>query len=129
LRAPETIFALAVQYAFTGFSALCPLLLAALFWRGSTKWGALATTLLAAAGVVAVAVFQDLVPAPAGPPVVVWSWGGFDALTRTPGGTAIFGFMPVVPITLVCALAMGVVSLLTPKPSPETLARYFPTEP
>jgi solute:Na+ symporter, SSS family len=127
LRAPETIFALAVQYAFTGFAALSPLLVAALFWRGSTKWGALASTLLAAAGVVAVAVFQELVPAPAGPPVVVWSWGGFEALSRTAGGTAIFGFMPVVPITLACALAMGVVSLLTPKPSSETLARYFPT--
>ena len=45
LRAPESIFALAIQYAFTGFAALSPLLVAALFWRGSTKWGALASTL------------------------------------------------------------------------------------
>ena len=42
LRAPETIFELAIQYAFSGFAALSPLLVAALFWRGSTKWGALA---------------------------------------------------------------------------------------
>jgi SSS family solute:Na+ symporter len=126
LEAPETIFALAVQYAFTGFAALSPLLVAALFWRGSTKWGALASTLVAATGVVAVAVFQWLVPAPVGAPVVVWSLGGFEALTRTPGGTAIFGFMPVVPITLASALAMGVVSLFTPKPGPATLARFFP---
>ncbi|HEY5907196.1 MAG TPA: sodium:solute symporter family protein, partial [Vicinamibacteria bacterium] len=41
LRAPESIFALAVQYAFTGYAALFPLLVAALFWKGSTKWGAL----------------------------------------------------------------------------------------
>jgi SSS family solute:Na+ symporter len=127
LQAPETIFALAVQYAFTGFAALSPLLLAALFWRGSTKWGALASTLLAAAGVVAVAVFQEIVPAPpSGPGVVVWSWGGLEALTRTPGGTAIFGFMPVVPLTLASALVMAAVSRVTPKPSAETLARYFP---
>jgi SSS family solute:Na+ symporter len=127
LRAPESIFSLAVQYAFTGFSALAPLLVAALFWRGSTKWGALASTLTAAAGVIGVAVFQELVPAPPpGPAVVVWSLHGLEALTRTPGGTAIFGFMPVVPITLGSALLMGLVSLLTPKPGPETLARYFP---
>jgi SSS family solute:Na+ symporter len=128
LRAPETIFALGVQYAFTGFSALSPLLLAALFWRGSTKWGALAATLWVAAAVVAVGVFQALEPAPlAGPPVVVWSLAGLPALARTAGGTAVFGFMPVVPITLVSALLIGVVSAFTPKPRPETLARYFPS--
>ena len=127
LRAPETIFALAVQYAFTGFAALSPLLVAALYWRGSTKWGALASTLVAAGGVAGVAVFQELVPAPLpGPPVVVWAFGGLEALTRTPGGTAIFGFLPVVPITLASAAAMGLVSSLTRKPGAETLARYFP---
>jgi Na+/proline symporter len=127
LRAPETIFALAVQYAFTGFAALSPLLLAALFWRGSTKWGALAATLWVALAVVAVAVFQDQVVAPPpGPPTVVWSWGGLSVLERTAGGTAVFGLLPVVPITLVSALLLGLVSAITPKPGPETLARYFP---
>ena len=127
LRAPESIFSLAVQYAFTGFAALFPLLGAALFWRGSTKWGALAVTAWAAAGVAAVAVFQALVPAPpSGPPTVVWSVGGLDLLARTPGGTSVLGFMPVVPMVLVSCLLMVVVSLLTPKPSPATIARYFP---
>src|SRR5882672_4312466 len=65
LRAPETIFELAIQYAFSGFAALSPLLVAALFWRGSTKWGALAVTLWTVAAVVAVALFQHSVPAPA----------------------------------------------------------------
>ena len=50
LRAPETIFELAIQYAFSGFAALSPLLVAALFWRGSTKWGALASTVWVAVG-------------------------------------------------------------------------------
>ena len=45
LRAPQGIFDLAVQYAFSGYAALSPLLFAALFWRRSTKWGALAVAL------------------------------------------------------------------------------------
>jgi SSS family solute:Na+ symporter len=128
LRAPEGIFALAVQYAFTGFAGLAPLLVAALFWRGSTKWGALAATVWVAVAVVGIAVFQGAVPAPApGPPIVVWRVFGLDALARTPGGTAVLGFMPVVPMVLVSALLMAVVSALTPKPSPATIARYFRT--
>jgi solute:Na+ symporter, SSS family len=126
LRAPESIFSLAIQYAFSGFAALSPLIIAALFWKGSTRWGALASTLWVAASVTAVAIFQALVPAPApGPPVVVWKLLGLDALARTPGGTAVFGFMPVVPMVLVSAALMILVSALTPKPSPATIARYF----
>jgi SSS family solute:Na+ symporter len=126
LRAPESIFSLAIQYAFSGFAALSPLLVAALFWRGSTRWGALAVTLWVAASVTAIAIFQALVPAPApGPSVVVWRAFGLDALARTPGGTAVFGFLPVVPMVLVSALLMYVVSLLTAKPSQATIAKYF----
>jgi SSS family solute:Na+ symporter len=126
LRAPESIFNLAIQYAFSGYAALSPLLVAALFWRGSTKWGALAVTLWVAATVIGVAIFQAAVPAPApGPPVVVWSLAGHEVLARTAGGTSVFGFMPVVPMTLVSALLMLVVSRFTPKPSPSTVARYF----
>jgi SSS family solute:Na+ symporter len=126
LRAPETIFELAIQYAFSGFAALSPLLVAALFWRGSTKWGALAVTVWVAIAVVAVAAFQAIVPAPApGPATVLWSLGGTEVLSRTPGGTAVFGFMPVVPMVLISALLMMVVSLFTAKPKQSTLARYF----
>ncbi len=126
LRAPETIFELAIQYAFSGFAALSPLLVAALFWKGSTKWGALAVAVWTAAAVVAVAIFQHVVPAPApGPPSIVWTIGGAEALSRTPGGTAVFGFMPVVPMVLVSAVLMLGVSLLTKKPRQATLAKYF----
>jgi len=126
LRAPETIFELAIQYAFSGYAALSPLLVAALFWKGSTKWGALAVTVWTALTVVAVAVFQAIVPAPApGPATVVWSLGGAEVLTRTPGGTAVFGFMPVVPMVIVSALLMWLVSLATQKPAQSTVARYF----
>ncbi len=126
LQAPETIFELAIQYAFSGFASLSPLLIGALFWRGSTKWGALAVTVWTASAVVAVAVFQSVVPAPApGPATVLWSVGGTEVLARTPGGTAVFGFMPVVPMVLVSALLMIVVSLATRKPAASTIAKYF----
>jgi solute:Na+ symporter, SSS family len=126
LRAPETIFELAIQYAFSGFAALSPLLVAALFWKGSTKWGALAVAVWVAIAVVAVGAFQAAVPAPApGPANVIWALGGTEVISRTPGGTAVFGFMPVVPMVLVSALLMFVVSLITTKPKQSTLARYF----
>ena len=126
LRAPETIFELAIQYAFSGFASLSPLLVAALFWRGSTKWGALAVTLWTAFAVVAVAVFQAVVPAPApGPATVLWAPGGFEVLSRTPGGTAVFRFMPVVPMVIVSVLLMIVVSMMTKKPADSTVAKYF----
>jgi SSS family solute:Na+ symporter len=126
LQAPETIFELAIQYAFSGFASLSPLLIGALFWRGSTKWGALAVTVWTAAAVVAVAVFQAVVPAPApGPSTVFWSLGGTEVLARTPGGTTVFKFMPVVPMVLVSALLMILVSLATKKPAQSTIAKYF----
>jgi len=126
LRAPQSIFDLAVQYAFSGYSALAPLLVAALFWKRSTKWGALAAAVWAMSSVIAVAAFQYLVPAPApGPPIVAWSVGGVEVLTRTPGGTAIFGLMPVVPMTIISALLMVVVSWMSQRPSESTIARYF----
>jgi solute:Na+ symporter, SSS family len=98
LQAPQGIFELAVQFAFSGYAALSPLLFAAFFWRRSTKWGALA-----------VAVWTAL--------AVVYTW-------RVPGGLAWFGLMPVVPMTLVSCGVMVVVSLLTRPPSAATIARY-----
>jgi SSS family solute:Na+ symporter len=126
LRLPESIFTVAVQYAFTGFAALSPLLVAALFWRGSTKWGALASTLWVAAGVLGIAAFNTIVPAPPpGQATPVWSVAGEQVLVRTAGGLSVFGLLPVVPMVLISALLMLVVSALTPKPSAETIARYF----
>jgi SSS family solute:Na+ symporter len=126
LQAPQNIFDLAVQYAFSGYAALSPLLVAALFWKKSTKWGALASTVWAALAVAAVAVFQYLIPAPApGPPVVMWSVAGVEVLSRTPGGTAVFGLMPVVPMTIISAVLLVVVSRFSTKPAKATISRYF----
>jgi SSS family solute:Na+ symporter len=130
VRAPQAIFELATQYAFAGYSALSPLLVAALFWRRSTKWGAFAVAAWTALSVLALQAFQTWVPAP--PPgrnTVVWMWNGWEALSRTPGGTAVFGFAPVLPMTLISGLLMAVVSLATARPSPATLSRYFATSP
>jgi SSS family solute:Na+ symporter len=98
LRVPQTIFDLAVQFAFSGYASLSPLLFAALFWPRSTKWGALAVTL----------------------------WTAFAVLytARVPGALAWAGLLPVVPMTLISCALMLVVSLATPPPSAETVARY-----
>jgi SSS family solute:Na+ symporter len=98
LQAPQNIFDLAVQYAFSGYAALSSLLVAALFWKRSTKWGALAVTLW----VIFAVIFNAQVP---------------DAL-------AWFGFLPVVPMTVVSCVLMVLVSLLTRPPSAATLRRY-----
>ena len=98
LRAPQGIFDLAVQYAFSGYAALSPLLVAALFWRRSTKWGALA--------------------------VAVWVGAAVVYTARVPGSLAWFGLMPVVPMTVISCVLMVGVSLATRPPSAPTLARY-----
>ena len=125
LRAPADIFSLATQYGFSGYAALSPLVFAALFWRRSTKWGALAVTLWAVGAVIAIAWFQAAVPPPPpGSVKVIWSIANLDLVTRTPGGTAVLGFAPVMPMVLVSVALMIVVSLLTRPPSEATIARY-----
>jgi SSS family solute:Na+ symporter len=128
LTTPPSIFALATQYAFAGYAGLAPLLVAALFWRGSTKWGALAATLWCAAAVVGVAIVQNLVPPPPpGQAVAIVSIGGLDLVTRVTSGTMTLGFLPVVPITLLSVVLLFLVSWLTPsaRPAAATLDRYF----
>ncbi len=128
LVVPQSIFDIATQYAFAGYSALTPLLVAALFWKGSTRWGALATTVWTAAAVLAIAVLQAVVPAPPpGAGVSILSIGGVEVVTRAASGTTVLGLLPVVPMTIVSALLMVVVSRCTPasRPGGRTLARYF----
>lgn len=128
LRVPQSIFDIATQYAFAGYSALAPLLVAALFWRGSTKWGALAATVWTAAAVACVAFVQTTIPAPPpGPGVTVWEIGGVPVVTRSVAGMLVCGLLPVVPMTVGSALLLALVSAATPgsRPHPATLAKYF----
>ena len=130
LNTPQSIFDIATQYAFAGYASLFPLLAAALFWRGSTRWGALASTLWTAAAVTAVAVVQQQFPAPPpGQVVTVLELAGHPVVTRAVQGTLVFGLLPVVPMTLVSACLMVAVSRLTPRavPGTDTLRTYFPT--
>lgn len=127
MTAPQSIFDIASQYAFAGYAALSPLLVAALFWKRSTKWGALAVAVWTAAAVMGVAVLQTMVPAPPpGAPVTVWAVGGVDVIARLASGTTVLGFLPVVPMTIGSALLMFIMSLATPgaRPAPATLAKY-----
>jgi len=129
LRIPQSIFDIATQYAFAGYSSLVPLLVAALFWRHSTRWGALATTVWTATAVAGVAVIQsNIPPPPPGSSITVWSLGDLPIVTRAATGTFVWGMLPVVPMTLISALLMIVVSYATRNiamPSDGTLKRYF----
>jgi solute:Na+ symporter, SSS family len=128
LAAPQSIFDIATQYAFAGYAALTPLLVAALFWRGSTRWGALAATVWTAVAVLAIAILQTVVPPPPpGTAVSMLSVAGIDVIARAASGTTVLGLLPVVPMTLISALLMVVVSRFTAasRPAAATLARYF----
>jgi len=99
-----TIFAMGT-WSFTGFAGLFPIIVAALYWRRSTKAGAFAA--LATVAVLWTYYF-------------VQGWGLPD---YTVGGT---GVMPVAVVTLSSALAMIVVSLLSKPPEAAIVDKFFP---
>jgi SSS family solute:Na+ symporter len=107
---PPSIFELAV-WCFTGFSALAPLVLAALYWQRATAGGAVASVMTAA--VLTVVLFAD------------------DAM-RSPAEKAaapeylVFGMMPIVAVVLAATLSLVVVSLCTAPPERRTIERFFP---
>ena len=129
LKEKQGIFEIAVRYAFSGFAAMAPVMLAALFWKRSTKWGALAATLFTAACLIYFAVLQNTYR----PNDIIWQIGqGKDAikvLFLTVRGDVSFwnGFMTVVPMVFGSALLMTVVSLMTRPPSQATIDKYFAT--
>src|SRR5438093_11643781 len=79
LATPSNIFDLAVRFAFSGFAAMSPIMIAALFWKRSTKWGALASTLFVAASVIGSAVLQNT----HAPGEVIWQVGDTPVLFMT----------------------------------------------
>ncbi len=102
----KSIFKLGV-WCFTGFAALFPIVVAAIFWKRSTKVGAFASTL-----------------------TVLVTWGyfmvhGWANRDYTIGDT---GVMPVAVCLLASTAAMIVGSLLSQPPSEKTLAKFFPTD-
>ncbi len=100
----RSIFKLGI-WSFTGFAALFPIVIAAVFWRGSTKHGVLASI---------------------GSVVVLWAYffvTGWSIPGYTIGGS---GVLPVTAMLVVSAIVLIVVSLFTARPEPQVLDRFFP---
>jgi SSS family solute:Na+ symporter len=103
LVAPSSIFKFGI-WSFTGFAALFPVVLAAVFWKRSTRVAAIAT-------VVSVAVMW-----------VFFFVRGWSVPDYTVAGT---GIMPVGVMLLVASAVMVVVSLVTRPPDAQVVRRFF----
>ena len=129
LVTPESIFELAVRFAFSGFAAMAPVMIAALFWKRSTKYGALASTLWVAAWLALTWYVQrasdGIAPKPGQPSVEVFSALG-HLFERSTANVTVYGFLPVVPMVFGSAALMVLFSLITPPPSLATIEKYFP---
>jgi len=129
LKDKAGIFELAIRFAFSGFAALAPVMLAALFWRRSNKWGALAAVVWVTVSMLGTYwIFEAsavLAPKPGQPPVQVFPALG-NLFLRTPGSLTMFGYLPVMFMVFGSAFWMWLVSVLTPPPSRATLEKYFP---
>jgi len=99
----QNVFDLAI-WCFSGFAALTPLVLAALYWKRATAAGAYASVI-----------------------VVAVSWFIFFAMSGFGGEfTVLGGVMPVAICWMAGAFAMVAGSLVTRPPSEETVEKFFP---
>ena len=105
-------------WCFSGFSALFPIVLAALYWRGLTAAGAIS-------GVFA-AIISWCVLFSYGLQVPIEQGGLSKFVLELTMGDNKYEIMPVVVMLLSSLITMVVISLITPKPKPETLAKFFP---
>jgi SSS family solute:Na+ symporter len=148
LKEKQGIFEIAIRYAFSGFAAMAPVMVAALFWKRSTKWGALAATLFVAVSLAGNAALQGPPQKPPAPPApgaiaakptapvkpkedIIWQVGqepdAIKILSRAPNGDVRFmnNYMTVVPMVFGSAIFMILFSLLTKPPTDETIRKYF----
>ena len=105
LAEPRSVFTLGV-WCFSGYSALFPVALAAIYWRRATASGAIAAVL--ATVLTGWALFHD---------------GGYGS----DPGYLVKGMLPVVPMVAASTLALVAVSLATAPPSKRTLDKFFRT--
>ena len=99
-----SIFRLGI-WSFTGFAALLPVVIAALFWRRSTGQGAIASIVTVAA---------------------LWIYFFIDARNTPDYSVGQTGLLPVAVILAASGFAMILVSLMTQPPDGKVLARFFP---
>ena len=132
LHKDEGIFELAIRFAFSGFAALSPIMLAALFWKRSTAVGAWLAVMWVALAMIGFAGMHSATEALAATLKPGTTAPIFPALgemfLRGKGGVTVYGFLPVMPMTLMCAGLMVVGSLLSRPPKAEIIAKYFPPE-
>src|SRR5271170_4474806 len=115
LKEKQGIFEIAIRYAFSGFAAMAPVMVAALFWKRSTKWGALAATLYVAGFLLWTALMQTGHK----PGDILCQIGDVKVFFLNPRGDVAFwnGFMTVLPMVLGSAICVFLFSILTPPPS------------
>ena len=92
-------------WCFSGFSALFPLIAAALYWRGLTKAGAYASILTTA---------------------VFWVYLLSDADWGNDQHYSFLGQHQIVSLVVASTIVLVGVSLVTRRPSDETLTKFFP---
>lgn len=114
----RSVFALGI-WCFSGFSALFPIVVAALYWRGLSAAGAISGIFAAIISWCVLFYYGLQVPV---------SEGGLSSFViHLPIGQESYEMMPVVVMILSSLITMVVVSLVTPKPRAETLAKFFPS--
>lgn len=101
------IFTLAV-WCFSGFSALFPLVFAALYWKRVTKWGAYASII---AGI--------------GSGIGFYIYCGWENGFASRVEPEIWGMVPAAPMVVFAALALVIVSWMTRPPSQGTVDKFF----
>ncbi len=112
----RSVFALGV-WCFSGFTALFPIVVAALYWRGLSAAGAI-SGIFAAITSWCILFYQ-------GSQVPIEQGGLSKFVLKLPIGGESYEIMPVVAMMISSAVTMVLVSLCTAKPSEEKLAKFF----
>ena len=104
---PVGVFTLGI-WCFSGFSALVPLVVAAIYWRRLTKAGAYASVLTVA---------------------VSWCYFFYQSDFAANRGYTFLGMLPVASMCALSTISLVVVSLMTTPPDDEVLAKFFDRPP
>lgn len=107
LAEPASVFTLGI-WCFSGFASLFPLVYAAVYWKGLTKWGAYASVLATITAWIYLFRAAD--------------WGRNSTYSLDIAG---YEVMPVAAIFLASLIAMVAVSLVTKPPQEATLKKFF----